>query len=156
MKRYCVYKHTSPKGKVYIGITSQNPIRRWNSGYGYKNNTHFWSAIKKYGWDNFKHEILFTNLTKEKACTKEISLIAHYKSNNPDYGYNLSSGGEAGSGVHEAHYKPVLCIETGIIYKSIEDAREKLNMKSYHISSCCNGKRHTSGGFHWEYAKLTA
>ena len=27
---FTVYKHTSPNGKVYIGITMQNPIRRWN------------------------------------------------------------------------------------------------------------------------------
>lgn len=27
--QYCVYKHTSPSGKCYIGITRQNPIKRW-------------------------------------------------------------------------------------------------------------------------------
>lgn len=29
---YTVYKHTSPIGKVYIGITKMNPIRRWSNG----------------------------------------------------------------------------------------------------------------------------
>lgn len=33
---YCVYKHTSPSGKVYIGITVQNPLYRWNKGNGKK------------------------------------------------------------------------------------------------------------------------
>ena len=33
---YTVYKHTSPIGKVYIGITKMNPIRRWSNGKGYK------------------------------------------------------------------------------------------------------------------------
>ena len=65
--RYCVYKHTSPNGKVYIGITSQNPIARWRNGKGYSNNTHFKNAIDKYGWDNFKHEILHSELSKEEA-----------------------------------------------------------------------------------------
>lgn len=93
---YCVYKHTSPSGKVYIGITNkQPPEKRWYSnGSGYKRQLLFWRAIQKYGWENFQHEILFENLTKEIACQKEIELIKIYDSTNPDKGYNCSSGGE--------------------------------------------------------------
>jgi group I intron endonuclease len=94
---YCVYKHTAPNGKIYIGLTCKKPSYRWQSGNGYKDNEYFWRAIQKYGWDNIKHEILFNNLTKQEACKKEIELIAQYKSNNNEYGYNLSSGGEFGS-----------------------------------------------------------
>ena len=47
---YCVYKHTSPNGMVYIGITRQNPIKRWMNGKGYSYNTYFYNAILKYGW----------------------------------------------------------------------------------------------------------
>lgn len=95
-KNYCVYKHTSPSGKVYIGITCQEPKKRWKNGCAYKSNQHFTNAIEKYGWGNFTHEILFTNLTKEEACQKEIELIAFYKSNQSEFGYNRSSGGESG------------------------------------------------------------
>ena len=91
---YCVYKHTTPNNKVYIGITSKNPLERWNNGHGYASNKHFTNAIMKYGWDNIQHEILFEGLTKEEACQKEIELIAFYKSNNCEFGYNRSSGGE--------------------------------------------------------------
>lgn len=90
---YCVYKHTCPNGKVYVGITSMNPIDRWNNGKGYNRNQHFYNAILKYGWDNIKHEILFTDLTKEEACEKEIELIAKYKSHQKEFGYNMSNGG---------------------------------------------------------------
>ena len=80
---YIVYKHTSPSNKVYIGITSQTPERRWRKdGKGYKTHIYFWNAIKKYGWNNFKHEVLFSGLTKEEAEQKEIELIAYYKSND--------------------------------------------------------------------------
>lgn len=92
--KYSVYKHTSPNGKIYIGITSMNPLYRWNKGKGYKKNSHFWRAIVKYGWDNFKHEILFSGLTKDEVCEKEIELIAKYKSNDPKHGYNHESGGQ--------------------------------------------------------------
>lgn len=95
-RNYCVYKHTSPYGKVYIGITCQEPIKRWKYGWGYKNNHHFDSAIQKYGWDNFTHEILHTNLTQDEASVKEQELIAKYQSNNPEFGYNISSGGHCG------------------------------------------------------------
>ena len=92
---YTVYKHTSPSGKVYIGITSLTPNIRWgNDGRGYHKQEHFYNAIQKYGWDSFQHEILYTGLTKEEACAKEIELIAQYKSNKRGFGYNSTSGGE--------------------------------------------------------------
>ena len=92
---YCVYKHTSPGGKVYIGITCRKPEYRWDHGRGYWQNPYFTSAIKKYSWDNFSHEILFSGLSKEEAETKEIELIAAYDSTNRDKGYNCERGGNA-------------------------------------------------------------
>lgn len=90
---YCVYKHTFPNNKVYIGITSINPLRRWENGFGYRKQTIMFRAICKYGWDNIQHEILYSNLTKEEACQKEIELIALYKSNQREFGYNRDCGG---------------------------------------------------------------
>ena len=101
---YCVYKHTAPNGKVYIGITGSNPVKRWGAGHNYKSNPHFWNAIVKYGWDNIRHEILFDNLTKVQAEEKEIELIAQYKSNQFKYGYNRDNGG-CSNGVHSAKTK---------------------------------------------------
>lgn len=102
-KRWCVYKHTSPSGKVYIGITSKEPEQRWRNGYGYNQSgqEYFWNAIQKYGWENFKHEILYSNLTYEDAQKYEVDLIAFYKSNykkyGNQYGYNATDGGEGHS-----------------------------------------------------------
>ncbi len=90
---YSVYKHTSPSGKVYIGITSQEPKKRWKYGDGYKGNQYFCNAIRKYGWKSFQHEILFTGLNEAEAKEKEILLIKQYDSTNPTKGYNKSPGG---------------------------------------------------------------
>ena len=99
-KLYCVYKHTSPNGKVYIGITHRKPESRWGrDGCGYKNNQYFWRAIQKYGWNNFKHEILYKDLNKNDACQKEKELISIYDSTNPERGYNISLGGEGTEGI---------------------------------------------------------
>lgn len=90
---YSVYKHTTPNGKVYIGITKQKPVKRWLHGKGYAKQGHFYNAILKYGWDNIKHEVLFTELTREEAEAKEVELIAEYKSDQRAYGYNVACGG---------------------------------------------------------------
>ena len=94
--QYCVYCHTSPSGKRYIGITSQKPNNRWCGGSGYKYNTHFWSAIQKYGWGNFTHDILKIDLTLEEASEIEKRLINEFQTRNPKYGYNISEGGYGG------------------------------------------------------------
>ena len=44
---YVVYMHKTPSNKVYIGITSQKPEKRWNEGLSY--NKYFTNAIIKYG-----------------------------------------------------------------------------------------------------------
>ena len=94
---YCVYMHTTPSNKRYIGITQQTPEKRWQKGHGYDygSNDYFYNAIKKYGWGNIKHEILFDNIEKEDAERLEIDLIAKYKTTNPNYGYNHETGGMA-------------------------------------------------------------
>ena len=94
MKTYIIYKHTTPSNKVYIGLTSRNPILRWNNGNGYRKNIHFFRAIMKYGWSNIKHEILYTDLTEEEAKRKEIELIAKYNATDLNFGYNITKGGD--------------------------------------------------------------
>jgi group I intron endonuclease len=99
-KPFVVYKHTSPTGKVYIGITRQDPQKRWGNGRSYASNEHFSNAIRSHGWNNFKHEVLYSNLSEQEAKLKEIELIALYDSTNPNKGYNITLGGESGFGYH--------------------------------------------------------
>ncbi len=89
---YTLYKHTTPSGKIYIGITRSNTRRRWRGGKGYDTQL-FGRAVRKYGWENIKHEVLLTGLTREKAEWWEKRLIKKYRSNNPKYGYNQTLGG---------------------------------------------------------------
>lgn len=91
---YTVYMHKTPSNKVYIGITSQKPEKRWQEGLGY--NKYFTNAIKRYGWDNIEHVIIAENLSKDGACKLEQELIAHYKSTDRKYGYNITPGGNVG------------------------------------------------------------
>ena len=91
-RKHLVYKHTSPSGKCYIGITD-NYKRRCKQHQANNNYCRLFAlAIKKYGWDNFTHEILEENLTLEEANNKEAEYITKYNSMSPN-GYNLKAGG---------------------------------------------------------------
>ena len=95
MDNYTVYKHTSPNGKVYIGITCKPTKARWKNGKGYKNNDYFYNAILKYGWENFSHE--------EK-------------------------------------------------YASAHEAGRSLNVQYQKVWAVCEGRRKSTGGYHFKWA----
>ena len=93
MNNYLIYKHTSPSGKAYIGQT--NDYQRRCRGHKYTGACRaFSNAIKKYGWSEFKNEILVEGLSKEEANRMEKVLINEHKTYRP-YGYNLMSGGDS-------------------------------------------------------------
>lgn len=55
----------------------------------------------------------------------------------------------------EALKKAVLCVETGVVYESAMEEARQLGISHGHIGSCCNGKRKTTGGYHWKYAEVS-
>lgn len=101
-KPWKVYVHINKtNGKLYVGVTSKaKPEHRWREGRGYHENTHFASAIKKYGWDNFKHIILFDDLTEEQAKYTERLLIMTWQAQDNKHGYNMTSGGDGTPNYH--------------------------------------------------------
>lgn len=122
--------------KIYIGKTiSYNYLNRWSTHKtAHGGCKYFYSAIKKYGWDSFDRYVLyqseiFLNTKKNKkflldiANEKEKYYIALYKSNNYNYGYNLTTGGDGTIG-----------------YEFTEDVREKMS-------------KMRSGKNHWNYGK---
>jgi group I intron endonuclease len=91
---YLVYKHTSPSGKAYIGQTKNYSKRCLQHRSPLNNNcASFSNAIKKYGWDNFHHEVLIDGLSLDDANTWEELLIAEHGTLSPN-GYNLKTGGD--------------------------------------------------------------
>lgn len=92
MNTWKVYKHTTPSGKVYIGITCKTLVQRWKNGKAYKGCPKFNSSIKKYGWDNIIHECLYDNLSETEAKSHEMALIVKYK--KLGISLNLTDGGD--------------------------------------------------------------
>ena len=129
---YTVYQHKNKiNGKVYIGITSQKLEQRWGlQGCNYKSSPHFYFAIQKYGWDNFEHNILFTDLTKEQACLKEQELIKEYNSMNREFGYNSTSGGDIFTMNEETKQKisqAMIGNQNGLGHPCSEEKKEKIS-----------------------------
>ena len=168
---YTIYCHRNKiNNKIYIGQTCQKLQRRWREGEGYKHCSYFYSAIQKYGWDNFEHFILFDNLTQEEANKMEKRIILLFDSINPEIGYNLELGGDnkqhteetkqkisnslkgkfAGEknpmyGKTTAIAKNVLCIETGEIFPSATKAGQKYGIDNSSISKVCRCVRNYAG-----------
>ena len=102
---WSVYIHTVPKeitgydyDKYYVGITSRNPNIRWRKGGKGYDSQPFANAIKKYGWDNMKHQIVARYLSEEEALDMERLLIFLYQSKVGQKGYNCTDGGEGAVG----------------------------------------------------------
>ena len=49
--------------------------------------------------------------------------------------------------------KACYCIETGTYYPSCHSAGLAVGVNSSVISTCCQGRRYTAGGYHWRYAE---
>ena len=147
---YSIYKHTSPSGKSYIGITKQGKKRFGKDGNGYKKQRKFYNAIQKYGWDNFKHEIIEDNLSFEQACFGEQLYIEIYDSINN--GYNIAIGGE---GVQEIGNRKVVQFSQDLkpvnIIKSVSYCSNIVGFKSITTISnwCYDGKLHC--GYYWKF-----
>lgn len=156
---YCVYKHTclapgNSFGKVYIGITCQRkPEYRWNHGRNYKHCLYFDNAVKKYGWENFSHEILVSGLSRSEAKKMERKYIKELRANDPKFGFNLTPGGDNLCGSENPVSRPVVAFDavTGIRlydYESIREAEDHLGGSPWGVLS---GKMKTSHGVIYRY-----
>ena len=96
-----IYKITNLiNGKIYIGQTVVTEPQRWQAHIwnAYNNPTndclYLCNAIKKYGRQNFKREILEEIDDLEELNNKEIFYIQKFNSTNPEIGYNICIGGK--------------------------------------------------------------
>lgn len=123
-----IYKYTSPSNKSYIGQTIHEQIRQSRHKHAAKTgatNT-FYKAIRKYGWDKFTYEVLFTIDNDDKTRVKQkLDYMERYyirKFDSYNNGYNMTEGGEGGSGLHTDEFKQMM------------SERMKLNNPAFHMT----------------------
>lgn len=92
---YCA--HCTITGKKYIGKTKQKLEKRIHQHHKDRKRLDFlfYRAINKHGWDNFIWGII-ENCDVFLLNEREEYWISFYKTNQPQYGYNMTSGGEFG------------------------------------------------------------
>lgn len=179
--------------KIYIGETIQPNYRmrfgqhKLNSENGLVN--HFYNAIRKYSWDSFDKFILFqteilrdTPENKIKLTNiinlKEKEYIRKFNSDNDQFGYNMTEGGDGVAGYTfseeikkkmsksrsgEKHWNygnrngkasnPVLQfdLDFNLIqeWPSMAEIGRQLNYDSNNISRCCSNLIKTYKGYIW-------
>jgi len=99
---HIIYRVTSPSGKMYIGQTVNLERRKYAHIYGY-HNTLISRAIKKYGPEKIKWDILCCCDNQEEANCAEIFYIAMFNTFN-GAGYNMTCGGD-GAGCGDANHQ---------------------------------------------------
>ena len=174
-KHWIIYMYTFPNDKRYIGKTSTSlKDRQGGSNWaGYGHCTVLMRAVKKYGIENIKQEILFEDeMTDEYSSRLEQMCILLFKTNcrrfkNPQYGYNTTDGGEGTighrhteesrrkmseskigkkTGKDHPNAKPVYCIELGRVFVSAVEAERYTGISKQTISLCCLGKNKSTRG----------
>lgn len=95
-----IYKITNIlNSKVYIGQTRiKNPIVRWadhfNSAFICEYDYFLYRAMRKNGIENFCFQIIEKDIPIENLNDREMFYINQYQSNDSNYGYNLTLGGQ--------------------------------------------------------------
>lgn len=154
--KYTVYAHINKtNGKMYIGQTKQKITYRWNNGNGYKQHSIFGKAIQKYGWDNFEHEIIASNLTKEEAENFEKLLIRKLDTTNRSYGYNIhynENGVLKDNSKNKPHKRKIIC--DGIIFNSISECAkyykvDRRTMNAWLLGKMITPKEFINMGFNY-------
>lgn len=163
MDEIIIYKITNLiNNKIYIGQTINFTERiRQHKEIPFRKNSQekdkpLYRAMRKYGIENFKFEIIDKADTFETANSLEIYYISFYDSCiDSGKGYNLDLGGKNGnkseftkSKISKAHKgygggsfgkrkgesyraKKVICLENGIIYNSIIECAEDVFGTNY-------------------------
>ena len=125
-----IYKITNNiNNKSYIGQTTKDLEERKESHYYaiYKDkNFAIHKAILKYGWENFKWEILEKCDSKEELDEMEFHFIKQYDTFISKNGYNMTWGGEGSPGkiFTEDYRKKLRIAQTG--KKLSQETKEKL------------------------------
>lgn len=155
-RTYYIYIHTCPNYWTYVGM-SLTPKQRWNNGEGYKENKRFYEAIKKFGWDNIKHEIVAETKSKWIAEKIERTLITHFKIKKRSFNEtNIENILLENRSTRKTPLKKVGQYDKKNgekigEFNSIREARDFTGIPEQGIRATCLNKTKTSGGYIWKY-----
>ena len=120
-------------GQTYCGIERRKIEHRYSSfnNKASEHHSHFHRAIRKYGWDNFKWEVLCDNIPVQYLNEYEIFYISF--EGGFLYGYNETNGGRGGHVMSEETKHKISLSKMGKNnpnYKKItsEETKQKISL----------------------------
>ena len=177
-----IYRYISPDGNCYIGQTmfprKRQAEHRRNANQGHKGK--FYDAIRKFGWDSFQYEVLYTiiddDIQKRQDVLNEKEVYYIKKYDSFYNGYNNTTGGNQYSGslhpsfgmkLSEEHKKKLKDSRVRQVsqydalgrfiktYYSAAEASRETNIDSSSIIKTCKGIYESSGNYQWRYGNNT-
>lgn len=151
-----IYQITNTaNGKIYVGkYEGKRPLKTYfrrqisNAAVGSSDKPYLYNAIRKYGSEAFRIEILSTADTHDDLCEAEKRHIAIRQSCNPEIGYNISAGGDGNSSrPSEATLEKLRTSHLG--YRATVETRQRLSealREAYRNGRATGmrGKRHSA------------
>lgn len=141
-----IYALFFPNDKLYI-VQTNNFNKRMNAHkkmYKGCHNLYLSNAIKKYGWENIKKEVL---IECDKECVDffERAFISGYNSTNEKIGYNLESGGNKNKIMSDDTKEKLSIAHTG--KKASQETKNKMSSFRKGNKICASygfkGKKHS-------------
>lgn len=147
-----IYKYTNLiNGKIYIGKTYRLNKRKYEHKHR-EVNTYFHNALKKYGFENFKYEVIAQTDNDKTLNFLETYYIRKFNS-FIENGYNLTRGGEGTLGytVSERVKEIVSKTQKGKIVSNETKIKMSLSGKGKHNHKGENNPNYKGGKKEKEY-----
>lgn len=142
MNIYTVYRSINKiNGKSYIGFDSNFPKRKFEHNSSYSSeDTVFYRAIRKHGWENFEWEIIYqskelehTKNIMENYFINEYETYIHFENS---CGYNMTLGGDGTLGNRQTDLTKKKRKETNLKKFGVECALKLPEIKEKRKETC--------------------
>lgn len=137
-------------GKVW-SYRRQKFLKPTNNGHGYltvalsKEGTH-----KKYKVHRLVAEAYIPNPENKPQVNHKDKVRSHNYVNNLEWTTAKENQSTSQKQGKPKIFSKIICVETGVIYKSGAEAARQLGIHPYSINCALTGKQKTAGGHHWE------
>lgn len=132
-------------------------MKWWNIGAGYYQNLkqeylHRYIYSKAHGEIPPNHEIHHKN---ENRLDNRLANLLCIDGKEHQRLHMLKRNAVARFKVEDIQKRSVLCVETGNVYESMEEAAKDVGINRSCISRACSGERKTAKKLHWRYVDAT-